>query len=143
MSSVIQRIVKALKVLWVVPVSVFALPLLPLAVWRGRWHIVDGVLEISSPALSWFLSGPWFRLLSGGSGFAAATIGHVIVARDNVCMDRCRVHEHVHVRQCERWGVLFPLAYVMAGLYAVWRTKRWSAYYWDNRFEREARAGEA
>jgi len=143
MSSVIHRIVTALKLLWVAPVSVFALLLVPFALWHGRWRIVDGVLEISSPALAWFLQAPWFQAMSGGSGFAAATIGHVIVARDRACMNRCRVHEHVHVRQCERWGALFPLAYVIAGLHAAWRARRWSAYYWNNRFEREARAAEA
>jgi hypothetical protein len=143
MSSVIHRIAKIARVLWVLPVSVFALPLLPLALWRGRWRVNSGVLEIVSPALSWFLRGPWFRALSGGGGFAAATIGHVIVARDTACMDRCRVHEHVHVRQCERWGALFPLAYIAAGLHAAWRARSWSAYYWENRFEREARAAEA
>lgn len=142
MSSVIRRIASLARVLWVAPVSVFALPLLPLALWRARWKIVDGVLEITSPALSWFLQGPWFRALSGGAGFAAATIGHVIVARDHACMTRCRTHEHVHVRQCERWGALFPLAYVGAGLYAALRARRWSAYYWNNHFEREARAAE-
>ena len=147
MSSVIKRIARATYLLsrlaWVMPVSVFALPLLPLAVWRGQWRINNGVLEIVSPALSWFLRGVWFRSMSGGQGFAAATIGHVIIARDQGCMDRCRVHEHVHVRQCERWGILMPLAYFTAGLYAAWRARRWSAYYWDNRFEREARAAEA
>ena len=80
--------------------------------------------------------------MSGGDGFAAATIGHVIVARNSACLDSCRVHEHVHVQQCERWGVLFPFAYVGAGLYAALRARRWSAYYWNNRFEREARAAE-
>lgn len=130
------------KLLWVLPVSLCALPLLPLAVWRARWRVCDRVLEISSPALAWFLQVPWFRAMSGGEGFAAATIGHVIVARDAGCLDRCRVHEHVHVRQCERWGVLFPLAYVAAGLYAAIKAKHWGAYYWDNRFEREARAAE-
>lgn len=143
MSSVIDRIAKALRVVWVAPVSVFALPLLPLALWRAQWRVNNGVLEIVSPALSWFLRGPWFRAMSGGEGFAAATIGHVIISRDSGCMNRCRMHEHVHVRQSERWGALFPLAYVGAGLYAAWRTRRWSAYYWDNRFEREARAAEA
>lgn len=143
MSSVIDRIAKAWRVVWVAPVSVFALPLLPLALWRAQWRVNNGVLEIVSPALSWFLRGPWFRAMSGGEGFAAATIGHVIIARDSGCMDRCRVHEHVHVQQSQRWGALFPLAYVGAGLYAAWRARRWSAYYGDNRFEREARAAEA
>lgn len=142
MSSVIRRIAAALRILWVAPVSLCALPLAPLALWRAQWRIVNGVLEITSPALSWFLHGPWFRAMSGGEGFAAATIGHVIVARNRACLDNCRVHEHVHVRQCERWGVLFPFAYVGAGLYAALRARRWSAYYWNNRFEREARAAE-
>jgi hypothetical protein len=142
MSSVIRRIVNLLKVVWVAPVSVFALPLLPLALWRAQWRLVGGVLEIVSPALSWFLQGPWFRAMSGGSGFAAATIGHVIISRNRECMDNCRVHEHVHVRQCERWGALFPLAYVAAGLFTALRLRRWSAYYWDNPFEREARIAE-
>ena len=142
MSSVIAHLVKALAVLWVAPVSLFALPLLPLALWRAHWQLINGVLEISSPGLSWFLRGPWFRAMSGGEGFAAATIGHVIVARDRDCMDRCRLHEHVHVRQCETWGALFPLAYAGAGLFAAWKARHWGAYYWNNRFEREARAVE-
>jgi hypothetical protein len=151
MSSVICRIAsipavaalaQSIKLLWVLPVSVCALPILPLAVWRARWQVRTGVLEISSPALAWFLRGPWFRAMSGGEGFAAATIGHVIVARDGIAMDRCRLHEHAHVRQCERWGVFFPLVYMTAGLYAAFRARRWSAYYWNNRFEREARAAE-
>ncbi len=136
------KVLKILKVLWVLPVSLCALPLLPLALWRAQWRVCDRVLEISSPALAWFLHGPWFRAMSGGEGFAAATIGHVIVARNAECLASCRVHEHVHVRQCERWGALFPLAYVAAGLYAVFKAKHWGAYYWNNRFEREARAAE-
>ena len=130
------------KLLWVLPVSLSALALLPLTLWRASWRMCDGVLEITSPALSWFLRGPWFRAMSGGEGFAAATIGHVIVARSAECMANCRVHERVHVRQCERWGVLFPLAYVGAGLYAAFKAKRWAAYYWENRFEQEAREAE-
>ncbi len=135
--------------LWALPVSLCALPLLPLALgWplprhmRGRWAINNGVLEITSPALSWFLRGPWFRAITGGSGFAAATIGHVIVARDAHCMHGCRTHEHAHVRQCERWGPLFPFAYVLAGLYMAIKQRNLESYYWDNPFEVEARAAE-
>ncbi len=142
MSPFVASFGKALRILWVAPVSLCALPLLPLGLWRAQWQITRGVLEITSPALSMFLHGPWFRAMSGGDGFAAATIGHDIVARNSTCMDNCRVHEHVHVRQCERWGVLFPFAYGGAGLYAALRARRWSAYYWNNRFECEARAAE-
>ncbi|MGL4234018.1 MAG: hypothetical protein ACRDAM_21805 [Casimicrobium sp.] len=139
-----------LYVLWALPVSLFALPLLPLALsWplprhlRATWTRCDGVLEVTSPALAWFLRGPWFRAITGGSGFAAATIGHVIVARDAHCMRGCRTHEHVHVRQCERWGALFPFAYVFAGLYVAIKKRDLNAYYWDNPFEVEARAAES
>lgn len=142
-------LLRALKVLWALPVSIFALPLLPLALawplplrFRARWSINNGVLEIESPALSWFLRAPWFRALSGGSGFAAATIGHVIIGRDGRCLAACRTHEHVHVRQCERWGPLFPFAYVIAGVVAACKARSLLAYYWDNAFEVEARAAE-
>lgn len=128
--------------LWALPVTLCALPLLPLALWHSNWRINDGVIEVTSPALNWFLQGPWFRLMSGGAGFSAATIGHVVIARNSACMTACRAHEHVHVRQCERWGVLFPLSYFVAGLYAAFKARRFTAYYWDNAFEREARAAE-
>lgn len=120
----------------------FSIPLLPLALYRGRWQLRNGALEVSAPALAWFLRGPWFRALTGGSGFAAATIGHVIVARDASALDQCRVHEHVHVRQCERWGALFPLAYIAQGLRAAWTALCIDAYYHDNPFEIEARKAE-
>jgi hypothetical protein len=132
-----------LYVLWVLPVSMCALPLAPLALYRARWRICDGVLEVSSPAIAWFLRGPWFRALAGGTGFAAATIGHVVIARSVADMAACRSHEHVHVRQCERWGALFPLAYVIAGLRAAQRERSWRAYYHANPFELEAYAAEA
>ena len=132
----------AIKVIWVLPVSLCALPLLPLALWRGEWRLHDRVLEISSPWLAWFLRGPWFRAMSGGDGFAAATIGHVIIGRDAASLASTRAHEHVHVRQCERWGALFPLAYGLAGLSAALKARSWRGYYQDNRFEREARAAE-
>lgn len=127
-----------LYVLWALPVSVWAIFLLPLALYRARWALNQGVLEITSPGLSWFLRGIWFRALAGSDGFAAATIGHVVIARDGRSMTLCRAHEYVHVRQCERWGVFFPVAYVVAGLLAVLRTKNWASLYGDNPFELEA-----
>jgi hypothetical protein len=144
-----MNIRRIIGVVWALPVSLVAIVLLPLALrwplpqrWRARWAINDGVLEIQSPALNWFLRGAWFRALAGGSGFAAATIGHVIIGRDQQCLDACRAHEHTHVRQCERWGPLFPFAYVIAGLHAAWKARSLRAYYWDNPFEVEARAAE-
>ena len=48
---------------------------------------------------------------------------------------RARDHEHVHVRQYERWGPFMLPAYFLSSFLA-WR--RGGDYYLDNRFEREA-----
>jgi hypothetical protein len=69
-------------------------------------------------------------------GAAAMTLGHVIIGRDLSCLDACRDHEQVHVRQVERWGPLFLPAYVLASL---WAWSRGGHYYHDNRFEIDAR----
>lgn len=63
------------------------------------------------------------------------TLGHIILGRDRPTLDRARAHEHVHVRQCERWGPFFLPAYVMASLLCKLRGQR---PYLDNPFEREA-----
>jgi hypothetical protein len=117
--------------------------LLPLAIRRAHWRVAGGALEITSPALGWFLRSAWARALSGGNGFAAATIGSVIVASDEAALAGCRTHERVHVRQCERWGPLFPLAYIAAGVWVAIKGRSWHAYYHDNPFEVEARQAEA
>jgi hypothetical protein len=138
-----QRMPRWMYVAWALPVSMLAIFLLPLALWRAHWRVTGGALEITSPALGWFLRSAWARALSSGSGFAAATIGSVIVAGDEAALAGCRTHERVHVRQCERWGPLFPLAYVAAGLWVALKRRSLRSYYWDNPFEREARASEA
>ncbi len=66
----------------------------------------------------------------------AMTLGHVIIGRDLHCLDSCRDHEQVHVRQVERWGPFFIPAYLAASGWA-WALRR--HYYLDNWFERDAR----
>jgi hypothetical protein len=68
--------------------------------------------------------------------FEAITLGHVILGRNHGTLARWRSHEHVHVRQYERWGLLFPALYVFASIVALLNGKR---FYWDNVFELEAR----
>lgn len=63
------------------------------------------------------------------------TIGHVILGQDLFCLDACRDHEMVHVRQYERWGPLFLPAY---GIGSLWAWCRGKHPYYDNPFEREA-----
>jgi len=50
-------------------------------------------------------------------------------------LDRAREHEHVHVRQYERWGPFFLPAYGLSSLYLKIRGQE--AYY-NNPFEKEA-----
>jgi hypothetical protein len=117
--------------LWAAPVSAAALATLPLAVLTGgSARVVDGVLEIGGGALSALLS-------RGLPGFpiSAITLGHIVLAADAGTHARCRSHERVHVRQYERWGVLFPLLYLGSSAAAL--VSGGSAYR-DNIFERAA-----
>jgi hypothetical protein len=137
-----RRLTTALAVLWVLPLSLCALPLAPFLLWRGRirWHC--GALECHGPAFARFLRGPWFRALTGGAGYAAATIGHVILGRDMAALSVCAAHERVHIEQAERWGPLFPFAYIGAGVITALRHRSLAAGYWENPFEIEARRAE-
>jgi hypothetical protein len=67
----------------------------------------------------------------------ALTLGHVVLGQAAACLDTCRDHEMVHVRQYERWGPLFVPAYLVCSAY-IWL--RGGDAYRDNPFEREAYA---
>ena len=116
---------------WALPATLIGLSLAGLASLRGRVRIVDGVIEAHGPCLRWALT----RLVPLRGGVAAMTLGHVVVGRDADALERTRAHERVHVRQYERWGVLFFPAYLMASVYACIAGGH---YYLDNVFEREA-----
>ncbi len=119
-----------LAYLWGAPVTLFGLFLALIACWLGasvkRRH---GVLEVAGNTRT-----PILRSIS--SRFEAITLGHVILGRNHGTLSRYRSHEHVHVRQYERWGLLFPVLYVLASFKALLTGKR---FYWDNVFELEAR----
>lgn len=118
---------------WASPASMIGLLPLPI-VWvqGGRAKIVRGAIEIHGGIVTgWLKRGlPYF-----GGGAAAMTLGHVIWGRNDDCLRDCRDHEHVHVRQYERWGPLFIPAYFLFSFLA-WR--RGFDPYLDNPFEREA-----
>lgn len=92
----------------------------------GRAQVRRGVIEFHGGFWKWYFT---------RSGFAAMTLGHTIVGRDAWCLDFARDHEHVHVRQVERWGFLFLPAYLLASLWVGLRGRR---AYRDNPFEVEA-----
>lgn len=125
-----------LRYIWAMPATVIGLVFASLAVIRGRIAVVDGVIEAQGPLLRWAFT----RLLPGRGGASAITLGHVVLARDAMHLEWTRCHERAHVAQYERWGPVFLPAYLLASLAAFVRGRD---CYFDNHFEREARAAEA
>jgi hypothetical protein len=69
----------------------------------------------------------------------AVTLGRVVLAGNAAILHRTLAHELAHVRQFQRWGVLFPLAYSAASL---WSLCKGGGLYWGNAFEVAARSAE-
>ena len=117
--------------LWPLPITLVGLALAGIIkASSGDCRRISNALEASNGAASrllWLMN-PWANI-------EAITLGHVIIARDVATAERLRAHEHTHVRQYERWGVIFPFAYLAASAIAV--LKGGDAYR-DNVFEREA-----
>ncbi len=120
---------------WAFPNTLLGLLAVALAkVGGGNVVIVKGVVEAHGgylpklfKALAFFSPIPF--------GIAAITLGHVIIGQNQFELDRCRRHEHVHVRQYERWGIFFIPAYFMASFIALLKGKD---VYRGNYFEVEA-----
>lgn len=131
-----RRIRRIAAYLWVAPVTLVGLGLAGIGLACGaqaRW--IEGQLEVAGAhRLRGFGRWPPVR------AFVAITLGHVILGRDHATLARWRGHEQVHVRQYERWGVLFWPLYLGA---SGWAWLRGRAPYWDNPFEVEARRADA
>jgi hypothetical protein len=122
---------RLLRYLWAAPYTVLGLLLGVVAVLFGasfRRH--HGVIEIFGGHI-----GNAIAKLPPSLGFAAMTLGHVILAVDRSSIDALRFHEHVHVRQYERWGPLFLPAYLLSSLLQLLRGRN---PYRENHFERQA-----
>ena len=111
-------------------------------VWAAPWSLVGLVLALFFDRRSvrsgvlWCEGARWPRRL--GWRYRAITFGHVVLSVDHVD-DRLENHELEHVRQYERWGLLFVPAY-LAG--AVTAASRGGHPYRDNPFEAAARGAE-
>lgn len=122
--------------LWAAPASLLGLALaLPLLALGGRMVWRDGVIEVSARDRR-SNSRPGMRAQPPRLPFDAITFGHVVLARSAALHDALRAHERVHVRQYERWGALFLVAYPAESLLQWARGRR---PYLDNRFEVSAR----
>lgn len=128
-----QRRASKWAYLWASPWSAFGLLLGALA-WCGgaNWRRIDGTLEIDVAGRRGNA-----RRRRGVPRFGAITFGHVILGLDSATLAALRSHEQVHVRQYERWGVLFVPLYLVE---SAWQGLRGASPYRDNRFECQARA---
>jgi hypothetical protein len=134
-SKLTMSFVQCLRIIWAAPISApaFAVAAFNL-MFGGRLRRCGIALEATGGAMPMLL-----KALGPHRSIAAITLGHVILARSDHEAARWRMHEHAHVRQYERWGMVFPFAYAAASLFA-WSRGR--DMYWDNGFEVEARAAE-
>ncbi|MEO7479212.1 MAG: hypothetical protein ABIT70_01225 [Sulfuriferula sp.] len=123
---------RLIRYVWAAPCTMIGLIFaLPLILAGARYKSVFGVLEIALPQQN----KRGFRVLNQ-LPFCAITFGHVVIGTSAENLEHLRDHEHEHVRQYERWGLFFFLAYPASSLH------QWiqgNDAYWDNWFEVQAR----
>ncbi len=153
----VQPMRQTLGWLWALPLTAYALPLCLMAmlekyIFKKKQANVSVIW--SQCAMVIVVYSPWTKaiLMRHPMGaMQAAALGCCILAQDAQALQRCWAHERVHVAQTMRWGIFFPLAYILAGMWAKSRsegrsigrasghaTERANCYYLDNPFEREA-----
>jgi len=92
-----------LRYLWAAPASAVGLVLAAVACAFGATvRLRQDVLEVAGGGLAALLRRAFPRLR-----FRAITFGHLVSASATATSRRLRRHERVHVRQYERWGILF------------------------------------
>jgi hypothetical protein len=129
----VTTLARALKYAWAAPYTALGLLLgLFCLLLGGTWRRKLGALEFAGGAL-----GRGIGRLPQPVRFSAMTLGHVIIGVDHAALAQLRRHEHVHVRQYERWGPLFLPAYLLSSLLQLLRGRN---PYRENHFERQAYA---
>lgn len=125
------RLWKLCLILWASPYSMIGLTIGVIGMLtggRGRQRL--GALEFYGGATRWLV-----RRLPTGPATQGMTLGHVIIGQTAHGLERCSLHERVHVRQFERWGPLMGPAYLLS---SAWQWSRGRDAYRDNPFERQA-----
>ena len=129
--KVVSISLRGFRYLWAMPWSLVGLMAALVAIPFGATaRIGGGTLEVSGGRL-----GEWGTRLPFSFQLCAITFGHVILGIDQAALSSCRSHERVHVRQYERWGILFIPLYCGSSILQLLRGRD---PYLENRFEREA-----
>jgi hypothetical protein len=127
--------VRLLRYAWAAPATAVGCCLALVAFCFGAtYRIVNGVIEIAGGRFDAY---SLQRLLPRALRFDAITFGHVVLGKNHYILETHRSHEHVHVRQYERWGLLFFPLYIGSSLVQLLRGRNAHCY---NQFEREANA---
>ena len=136
MSHSIRRIFSVARYVWASPATSVGMLLSLIAFAVGaKGRVVEGAIEVAGGRIDRCL-----LVLPRYCRFGAITFGHVIIGVDHETLSQHRLHEHVHIRQYERWGVLFFPLYLWSSLLQIARGRD---PYLNNSFEREAFAKSA
>ena len=131
MRTILRRVLTIARYAWALPATLVGLVLSLLAFAVGaNGRMVGGALEVGGGRVAGGIS-----MLPRCCRFGAITFGHLIIGVDDGTLARCRLHEHVHVRQYERWGALFFPLYAFSSVFQIVRGRD---PYLNNAFEREA-----
>ena len=129
--KIMRYTVRMLRYLWASPYSLVGLLLSLVAILFGATiRIHDGTVEVAGGRMH-----SWVSRLPRFLRFSVITIGHIILGSSHNLLGFHRAHERVHVRQYERWGILFIPLYFASSLVQLLRGHD---PYLANRFEREA-----
>jgi hypothetical protein len=127
----LNRIIRFARYAWAAPATAVGLAAALFAFLLGAHaRVVDGVVEVGGGRLA-----AWVARLPKALRFEAITLGHVVLGATHTALCELRAHERVHVRQYERWGLLFFPLYLGSSLVQCLRGRD---PYLHNRFEREA-----
>ena len=136
MRPIMRRILTTALYVWALPATIVGLLVSLVALACGaRGRIVEGALEVAGGTFE-----NCVVILPRYCRFSAITFGHVIIGVDHETLAHHRLHEHVHVRQYERWGLLFFPLYLSSSLLQIARGRD---PYLHNFFELEAFAKSA
>jgi hypothetical protein len=124
----LSRISLALRYIWAAPATLVGIALaFPACACGARARVRNGVIEVAGGLLA--------RFEQSSFGVCAITFGHVVLGVSHSLLARERAHEHAHVRQYEKWGVLFFPLYLASSLVEWGRGRN---PYLDNAFEKQA-----
>lgn len=129
--GIVRRVLRLAGYVWAAPATLLGLGLAALACMFGATaRVRRGVIEVAGGRLAAF-AGSAPRSVQ----FLAITFGHVVLGLSHAVLAQERAHEHVHVHQYERWGVLFFPLYLGSSLVQLLMGRH---PYWHNSFERRA-----